>query len=189
MLDIACDSSTETITGLVDYRTAGESDEFLAFRVESCELQAVDYLGLSTMERLCFCIELYNMMLQHAYAQLGVVSDIADERRERFFGNVGYSVQGQSITLRELEHGVLRGNPPRPGRHWPDDDPRQSQDNVPDPSQCFAEGDPRLAFVIPCDGRIHFALNCGALSCPLVLSYTPETVDQELRIVSYVDCV
>jgi len=172
----------------VNYRQAEQSEDFGRFRVDTSELQAVDYLSLGTAERTCFCIELYNMMIQHAYIQLGVVSDIADPRRERFFGNVGYVVQGQKITLRELEHGVLRANAPRPGRHWPDDDPRHARADAPDPSPCFAEGDPRLAFVVPCDGRVHFALNCGALSCPPVMSYTPEALDDELRIAAIAFC-
>ena len=100
--------------GRVDYLAAAGTAEYRAFHEDSCELQAVDYLSLGTAERTCFSIELYNMMIQHAYTQLGVVSDIADPRRERFFGNVGYAVQGQKITLRELEHGVLRANAPRP---------------------------------------------------------------------------
>ena len=179
---------TEASTGLVDYRKTGESEQFGTFHIDSCELQAVDYLGLSTEERLCFCIELYNMMLQHAYAQRGVVSDIEDERRERFFGNVGYDIQGQKITLRELEHGVLRANALRPGRHWPDEDGRHSVPDHPDPSPCFPEGDARLAYVVPLDGRVHFALNCGALSCPPVLAYSPEAVDAELQIAAIAFC-
>ena len=145
----------------MDYRQAGQSEGCERFRVDTSELQAVDYLSLGTAERTCFCIELYNMTIQHAYVQLGVVSDIADPRRERFFGNVGYVVQGKKITLRELEHGVLRANALAPAGTGPDDDPRHARTDVPDPSPCFAEGDPRLAFVVPCDGRVHFALNCA----------------------------
>jgi hypothetical protein len=46
----------------------------------------------------------------------------------------------------------------------------------------FSQGDPRAAAVVgePIDPRIHFALNCGAKSCPPVRVYTPATLEEGL---------
>ena len=38
------------------------------------------------------------------------------------------------------------------------------------------------------DWRIHFALNCGANSCPPVNQYTPEALEEELRIAAMSFC-
>ena len=48
----------------------------------------------------------------------------------------------------------------------------------------FGPDDPRLAFVLPLDNRIHFALNCGASSCPPVKTFSTEAVLEELRVVT-----
>ena len=44
--------------GKVDYIAAGETAEYAAFRLDSCELQAVDFLALAPDARLAFCINL-----------------------------------------------------------------------------------------------------------------------------------
>lgn len=49
--------------------------------------------------------------------------------------------------------------------------------------------DPRLPLCMDkVDCRIHFALNCGATSCPPVKNFTMEGIDEELRIVSQAFC-
>ena len=46
----------------------------------------------------------------------------------------------------------------------------------------FREGDPRRNHVCaPADPRVHFALVCGARSCPPVRVYSSETLDAELE--------
>ena len=63
------------------------------------------------------------------------------------------------------EHGILRGN--------------KSTRFV--PSKTFAANDPRRALVIADpDPRIHFALHCGAKSCPPVAAYDPQNIDDQL---------
>ena len=158
--------------GRVDYLAAAGTAEYRAFHEDSCELQAVDYLSLRTEERLAFGVNLYNLMLLHAFAQLGPPADAALERNS-FFNDVGYEVAGQCLSFRDLEHGVLRGNVVPPGPTF---------------SRPFGSGDPRLAFVIPLDNRIHFGLNCGAASCPPIKDFTAEAIDEELRIVAMAFC-
>jgi len=40
----------------------------------------------------------------------------------------------------------------------------------------------------PVDNRVHFALNCGARSCPPVRYYTPETLDEDLDLAARAFC-
>ncbi len=73
---------------------------------------------------------------------------------------------GLDYTLDEIEHGLLRGNrrPPYGLR------------------RLLRPGDPKLdAAPGRADPRIHFALNCGARSCPPVRTYTADGVDAELE--------
>lgn len=79
---------------------------------------------------------------------------------------------GQPLSLDDIEHGLLRGdraspNPLRWGfwsrRHF------------------LSATDPRRAWAVPLDPRIHFALNCGALSCPAVRFYEGASLGEELQ--------
>ena len=38
------------------------------------------------------------------------------------------------------------------------------------------------------DERVHFALNCGAKSCPPVKKYTAEAINEELRLAAMAFC-
>lgn len=69
-------------------------------------------------------------------------------------------------SLDEIEHGILRGNQKAPYALFPP----------------FSRKDERKKFALPLDSRIHFALNCGAVSCPPVRAYTAENLDRELDL-------
>ena len=75
-------------------------------------------------------------------------------------------------SFQDLENGILRGN-------------RRAPYALSKPIS--NKSDPRYAFVLKSDEvneRIHFALNCGAKSCPPVKSFTTEGIEEELRIVA-----
>jgi len=76
------------------------------------------------------------------------------------------------FSLDDLEHGILRSSP--------DDDARS-----------FQTEDPRRSVVIPretFDPRIHFALNCGARSCPPIKLYTEENLETALALAAQAFC-
>src|SRR4029079_18314415 len=76
-------------------------------------------------------------------------------------------VGGSVLSLDDIEHGVLRDNRRRP---WP-------------PWRAFAAGDPpRAPTVRPPDPRFHFAITCGAASCPPVGVYTADAIDSQLDL-------
>ena len=41
----------------------------------------------------------------------------------------------------------------------------------------FAAGDPRLALAVPLDARVHFALVCGAKSCPPIRVFQTKNLE------------
>jgi len=55
----------------------------------------------------------------------------------------------------------------------------------------FGDGDARLKLVVPPekrDPRIHFALVCGAKSCPPIKVYKPDNLDYALDMATAVSC-
>ena len=116
--------------------------------------------------RLAFWTNVYNAITQRALA----ADPSRYESRQQFFTADLVAVAGQPLSLDDIEHAVLRRfyhklalgylRVPRPfrsgfaDRHAPD------------------ERDP----------RVHFALNCGAESCPPVAAYTREGADEQLDL-------
>ena len=104
-LSSICDSFTDD-AGKVDYLAARDTPEFAAFTLASCELQAVDYLSLEPEGKLAFSINVYNMMISHAFVQLGTPS--SSMQRIGFFGGVCYNIAGHVFSFGDIEHGILR---------------------------------------------------------------------------------
>ena len=98
-------------------------------------------------------------MVVHATATLGAPNNLI--QRLGFFASITYNIGGQVYSCDEIEHGVLRANAVSPAAiatllGYPNLAPRT-----------FSEKDQRrLVTVYPMDPRIHFALVCGAKSCP-----------------------
>jgi Protein of unknown function, DUF547 len=114
--------------------------------------------------RIAFWTNLYNAMLLHRLCLKPVRGSVLMQLR--LFGGVGYEVGGRPYTLNLIEHGLLRGN-------------RRAPLHLRRPLRA---SDPRLAGA-PArpDFRIHFALNCGARSCPPVRQYDPGELDAQLE--------
>jgi hypothetical protein len=164
--------------GKVNYKEASDHPDFAAFEEAACELQALDYESMSHKMKLAFSINLYNLFIRYAFVKVGVGS--TSTGRIAFFNNVGFEV-GRSasntgrifLSFQDLEHGILRGNRKAPYALW-----RQ-----------FSLIDERnILRILQLDNRIHFALNCGATSCPPVKTFTAEGVEEELRIVARAFC-
>jgi hypothetical protein len=109
-----------------------------------------------------FWINLYN-----GFVQLRLKQDISSSRDKRvFFKNRICVVAGHALSLDDIEQGILR----RPQTKLKPGYPARSLD------RSFEE-----KFGVRADDyRIHFALNCGARSCPAVTYYRPETLDTQL---------
>ena len=150
--------------GRVDYaRLAGSAD----FAAASEAARGLAGLRLETLagrgERLAFWINVYNALVLHGIVALGVRRSVA--RAWNFFGRAAYRIGGFVLTPDDVEHGVLRGNRRR----------------VFPPLRPFRARDPRRGLALdPLDPRIHFAINCGARSCPPVSVYRAALIDTQL---------
>jgi hypothetical protein len=115
--------------------------------------------------RKAFWINLYN-----AFAQLLLTEHRTEfaQSRTQFFGTRWIEVAGYRISLNDVEHGVLR----RSKIWW-------SLGYLPKP---FPSAFERRYRVKRLDARIHFALNCGAVSCPPIAFYDSEKIDAQLDL-------
>jgi len=152
--------------GRVDYTRLSGSAELAAALEAARGLASVRLDTLTSRDtRLAFWINVYNALVLHGIVNLGVRRSVA--RAWNFFGRVAYRVDGAVFSLDDVEHGVLRGNRRR----------------ILPPLRPFAARDPRRRLALsPLDPRIHFAINCGARSCPPVEVYRAEAIDAQLDL-------
>jgi hypothetical protein len=152
--------------GRLDYRALRGSPEWAEAAVRAGALPEVSLaeLGARTA-RLAFWINLYNALVFHAVVALGIRRTVWEVRG--FYRRVCYRVGGFVLSADDIEHGILRGN----ARHgWLG-------------RRRFGTRDPRLALAVhPVDPRVHFAITCGARSCPPVGAYRAAALDQQLDL-------
>jgi len=152
--------------GRVDYARLAASGAF-ADAVEAA--RRLGGVRLATLPdrgaRLAFWINAYNALVLHGIVALGVRRSVA--RAWNFFGRARYRIDGVVFSVDDIEHGVLRGNRRR----------------VVPPLRPFGRRDGRRAHALePPDPRIHFAITCGARSCPPVGVYRAVAIDTQLDL-------
>jgi hypothetical protein len=152
------------IDGRVDYRALRASPLYREAGVRAVRLQHLDLPSVIGQPARAFWLNLYNALVLHGIMALGLRRSVWE--MWNFFGRVSYRVGGTVLSVDEIEHGILRGNR---RRRWP-------------PWPAFGWRDRRQALALAPDPRIHFAINCGARSCPLVSVYRPEAVDAQLDL-------
>jgi Protein of unknown function, DUF547 len=131
----------------------------LAATLHACEPSA-----LPSEARLAFWINLYNALVRYTFHCWQVRGSVV--RNLRVFARAAWAIGGQRFSLDIIEHGLLRGNARVP------------------PWKLFRTLRPRdtrlAAAVATVDPRIHFALNCGARSCPRLRVYRSEALGEQL---------
>lgn len=149
----------------VDYDGIATSELFKRYVTTTTELQGVDLSELTHNERLAFFINVYNALVIHGNVVLGKPKTMW--RRMAFFSNVAYNIGGHKFSLNDIEQGILRRNRKGPASVF----------------RNFGKNDPRKAFMLETrDPRIHFALVCGAKSCPPIKLYQPSDVQDTLTL-------
>ncbi|MEZ5003339.1 MAG: DUF547 domain-containing protein [Chitinophagales bacterium] len=141
---------------------------YSALQAEIAQL-SVDVLKkelITQEQRLAFWINLYN-----AFFQIKVKESphLFNNKIKLFFGR-HFTIAGHRMSLDDMEHDMLR----RSTFKW-------SLGYIKNP---FPSAFEKALQVHQLDPRIHFALNCGAVSCPPIRYYTPENVLQELDMAS-----
>jgi hypothetical protein len=112
--------------------------------------------------RLAFWVNVYNAAVQRALAE----DPGQYESRRQFFGKPLITVAGEQLSLDGIEHGILRRS--------------YSKYTLGYVRSPFRDAFVDQQAVSQRDPRIHFALNCGAQSCPPVAAYTREGIDDQL---------
>jgi hypothetical protein len=156
---------TALARGLLVAVRDGEPTRGLETRLGSLDDPALAAALDTDDARLAFWSNVYN-----AYAQLLLdryPAEYEDSRR-RFFGHEAIPVAGEWLSLDAVEHGLLRRSQSPIGLGY-----------VPDPFPSAFERRHRLDAR---DWRIHFALNCGATSCPPIRAYEADAVDAQLDL-------
>jgi len=165
--EIANDMRVQAIspsTGEVDYSRLMESESYARFRTFTRALPSCTKEDLGDRaQQIAFWINLYNALILHGVIHFNVNGSML--RDIGFFRRIAYNVGGMRFSADDIEHGVLRGNRRHPYL----------------PFLPFAKDDPRLMMSIEDpDPRVHFALVCGARSCPPISAYDGEQLDAQL---------
>ena len=121
--------------------------------------------GLSSdNEKKAFWINLYN-----GFTQVRLKNDPEKYKsRSAFFSGREMLVAGKLLSLDDIEHGILR----RSKIKW-------SEGYL---NKWFPNATEKVLRVDQLDYRIHFALNCGAKSCPPIASYNATELDKQLDL-------
>ncbi len=155
-----------TAAGRIDYARLRTSIEFRQVIECARRLHGVELARLNGRDaRLAFWINVYDALVVHGIVALGIRGTVREFWN--FFGRVSYRVEGIVLSLDDIEHGILRGNRRRAMPPW----------------RPFGRHDGRRALALDLvDPRIHFAINCGARSCPPVGTYRASGIDGQLEL-------
>ncbi len=153
-------------TGRVDYERLARSQVIDEYRPLAAALRKFDPGELVTDEaRKAFWINIYNVLLIHGVLAYREARSLLKIRGA--FERIAYVIGGHRYSLDDIEHGILRGNRAHfliPGSRFSRQDPRRRH--------TLAQVDP----------RIHFALVCGASSCPPIGIYQADALDHQLNL-------
>lgn len=154
--------------GVVQYHAIHNSEQFEKYKDLTKGLQSFNLQSLKDRgQRLAFWINIYNTAVIHGVIELGLKHSVKEV--SKFFDRIVYEIGGYRFSLNDMEHGILRGNRRPPYWFW----------------RPFGKKDPREKFaILPIDARIHFALVCGARSCPPIGFYEAEQIDYQLQLAS-----
>lgn len=115
--------------------------------------------------KIAFWVNVYNGLTNYWVIEKGIKKSMLEKPFLVMFSKV--VIGGHRFSLDDIEHGVLRKN-------------RRSLYKF---YKQFSKRDPRQALIVEqLDYRIHFALNCGAKSCPAIAFYDKEQLEQQLQM-------
>ena len=141
----------------------GNSAEKYITQLESISKESLEKQLTNDTKKKAFWLNIYNTYVQYL---LKKNPDLYKDRSS-FFKEERFTIAGEEMSLDDVEHGMIR-----------DSRVKLSYGHVKDPFASKFEKNFRVSEV---DWRIHFALNCGAKSCPPVSYYNVETLDEQLK--------
>ena len=152
------------LTRALEPREDSEEENLRAFLNSASFLKEVNVNELSERERLAFFLNLYHVMIMHAFLVLGPPN--SSFQWISYFNTISYQCSDEIFSLTELEHNIIRASMNYPSNFV-------SKFVLPKSQYRFA--------LTQSDFRINFALNCGSLSNPgAVPMYRGEKLEQQL---------
>jgi hypothetical protein len=135
--------------------------------LESLKITELEVSLKDDAAKKAFWINIYNAYNLHC---MRLVPALTLKEKRRHFFQKRLKIGGRSWSLNEIEHGILRKS-----KLW------WAKGYLSNPFAALAERKLRLEIADP---RIHFALNCGAKSCPAIRFYSAEQMDSDLETAS-----
>lgn len=120
----------------------------------------------SDNQKKAFWINIYNA---HIQILLGENPKLFENRGE-FFSKPRFTIAQKQLSFDDVEHGIIRSS-----------ELKLALGLIKNP---FADEFEKQFRTEKTDGRIHFALNCGANSCPLVAVYKASNFDKKIEQVA-----
>lgn len=119
-------------------------------------------------QKMAFWLNIYN-----AFIQIKAKNDIELLKKDKnaFFKQKNISICGQQFSFDDIEHGILRRS--------------KNKLSLGYLQKWFVGKTEKSLRVEKTDYRIHFALNCGAKSCPPIAFYESQFIDEQLRLATY----
>jgi hypothetical protein len=114
-------------------------------------------------KRKAFWINIYNSSVQYALKE----NKERYQHKWSFYGNKIIAIAGEQLSPNEIEHGILRRSQWIYGLGYV--------------AKWFPGAFEKTMRVGKFDPRIHFALNCGAHSCPPILFYDSKNIHKQLE--------
>ena len=178
-LILLCFAPTSSIAKAIESKDAIELSVDLLQMVKQNKNTELGQIALSSLkeddlhqqlstpiQKQVFWINIYN-----AYIQILLKEEPQlYEDRSSFFSKERIKIAGQLLSFDDIEHGILRAST------W-----KLSLGYVQNPFAPAFETKFRLSKTDP---RIHFALNCGARSCPPIAIYTEENYNSKVNEVA-----
>jgi hypothetical protein len=142
----------------------GDSD-LIEFLDCTSALKDADAHSLNEEERFAFFLNVYHVMIMHAFIVLGRPD--SSFKWLSYFKNTAYQCADDIFSIAELEHNIIRAQMSYPSQFL-------SRFVVPKSQYKFA--------LTKADIRVNFVLNCGSLSIPIssVPVYTPDKLGKQL---------
>lgn len=143
-------------------RTQGNIDECVEI-LENYTVSELSGALSSDDEKKAFWINVYNGFV------VVLLRDNPELYNDRgaFFSEPSVTVAGQKLSFDDIEHGILRRSKVKLSYGYL--------------GKVFVDNYEKKMRVSEVDWRIHFALNCGAASCPPVEVYHANTIESQLQ--------
>ncbi len=119
-------------------------------------------------QKKAFWINVYNAYIQKILSEQPELFNA--DTRGQFFSEPRIKIAGELLSFDDIEHGIIRKSRIK----W----------SLGYLKKWFNPKWERKLRVNEVDWRIHFALNCGAISCPPIAIYSAERLDEELDLMA-----